>query len=62
MGDGLRERDLRSWNIVTGRCSSASSGGVTDADGNSDLLTRGSICSGDQIIHLELLTLLNVAA
>jgi hypothetical protein len=61
MGDGLRERDLRSWNIVTGRYSFASSGGVTDADGNSDLLTKGSI-SGDQIIHLELLAVLNVPA
>jgi hypothetical protein len=62
MGDGLRERDLSSWNIVTGRRSSASGGDVTDAGGNLDFLRRGSICDGGESIHLELLALLNGAA
>jgi hypothetical protein len=53
---------LSYWNIVTGRCSSAIGGDVIDAADNSDFWTRGSICGGHEIVHREMLALLNRAA
>jgi myo-inositol-1(or 4)-monophosphatase len=54
--DGYWERDLKSWDIAAGLLLVTEAGGkVTDAEGGDDMLTTGSICSGNLDIHPLLL-------
>jgi myo-inositol-1(or 4)-monophosphatase len=61
--DGYWERDLNAWDIAAGLLLVTEAGGkVTDADGGSDALTKGSICAGNLEIHPLLLERLQAAA
>jgi myo-inositol-1(or 4)-monophosphatase len=58
--DGFWERNLQSWDIAGGIIMIREAGGfVTDAGGGADMLTNGSICAGNEIIHKQLLGLIN---
>ncbi len=60
--DGFWERELQPWDIAAGILIIKEAGGyVTDADGNPDMLTTGSICAGNETIHSQLLTLIRGA-
>jgi myo-inositol-1(or 4)-monophosphatase len=57
--DGFWERNLQSWDIAGGIIMIREAGGyVTDTEGGSDMLTKGSICAGNEAIHKQLLGLI----
>jgi myo-inositol-1(or 4)-monophosphatase len=57
--DGFWERDLKPWDIAAGIVIIKEAGGfVTDADGGPDMLGKGSICAGNDVIHRALLGLI----
>src|SRR5262249_7421750 len=57
--DGFWERNLQAWDIAAGIIMVKEAGGfVTDADGGSDMLAKGSICAGNEIVHRALLQLI----
>ncbi|MCL2384489.1 MAG: inositol monophosphatase [Alphaproteobacteria bacterium] len=57
--DGFWERNLQPWDIAAGILIIKEAGGfVTDADGGGDMLAKGSICAGNDVIHRELLNLI----
>ena len=57
--DAFWERGLHSWDIAAGALLIREAGGyVTDAEGEPDFLTTGSICCGNEIMHRQLLALL----
>lgn len=56
--DGFWERNLKAWDIAAGILIIKEAGGfVTDADGGEDMLTKGSVCAGNDAIHRALLSL-----
>ena len=60
--DAYWERGLNSWDIAAGILLIREAGGfVSDADGGSDPLAKGSIACGNEIMHRELLKLLKKA-
>lgn len=60
--DGFWERDLNAWDIAAGMLMIAEAGGVvTDADGDDDPLTTGSICAANSDLHPRLLERLRAA-
>jgi len=60
--DAYWERGLNSWDIAAGILMIREAGGfVSDADGGSDPIAKGSIACGNEIMHRELLTLLKKA-
>lgn len=60
--DGFWERDLKPWDVAAGMLLVKEAGGfVTDADGGSEMLTKGSICAGNEMIHAQLLSLVRAA-
>ena len=60
--DAYWERGLNSWDVAAGILLIREAGGfVSDADGGSDPLTKGSIACGNEIMHRELLKLLKKA-
>lgn len=60
--DAYWERGLNSWDVSAGILLIREAGGfVSDADGGSDPLKKGSICCGNEIMHRELLKLLKKA-
>jgi len=60
--DGYWERDLKAWDIAAGLLLVTEAGGkVTDADGGEEMLTAGSICTGNLEIHPQLLDKLKSA-
>jgi myo-inositol-1(or 4)-monophosphatase len=60
--DGYWERDLKPWDLAAGMLLVTEAGGkVTDADGGSDMLTKGSIVAGNLDIHPLLLGRLEAA-
>jgi myo-inositol-1(or 4)-monophosphatase len=60
--DAYWERGLNTWDIAAGILMIREAGGfVSDADGGSDPLTKGSVACGNEIIHRELLKLLKKA-
>ncbi|WP_421937046.1 inositol monophosphatase family protein [Phenylobacterium sp.] len=60
--DGYWERDLKPWDLAAGVLLVTEAGGkVTDADGGSDILTKGSICAGNLDLHPQLLSRLTAA-
>ena len=60
--DAYWERGLNSWDISAGILMIREAGGfVSDADGGSEPLAKGSIACGNEIMHRELLKLLKKA-
>jgi myo-inositol-1(or 4)-monophosphatase len=60
--DGFWERDLKPWDLAAGTLIVKEAGGfVSDADGGADMLTKGSICAGNETIHSQLLGLIRSA-
>ncbi|MGH6818595.1 MAG: inositol monophosphatase family protein [Methylovirgula sp.] len=60
--DGFWERGLKPWDLAAGILIIKEAGGfVTDADGGSDILAKGSVCAGNEIIHSQLLALIRSA-
>jgi myo-inositol-1(or 4)-monophosphatase len=60
--DAYWERGLSTWDIAAGILMIREAGGfVSDADGGSDPLAKGSVACGNEIIHRELLRLLKSA-
>lgn len=60
--DGYWERDLKAWDLAAGVLMVTEAGGkVTDADGGSDMLTKGSICVSNLELHPQLLSRLTAA-
>ncbi|MGH6835161.1 MAG: inositol monophosphatase family protein [Methylocella sp.] len=57
--DGFWERHLQAWDIAAGIVIVKEAGGfVTDADGGTDMLAKGSVCAGNEAIHHDLLNLI----
>jgi myo-inositol-1(or 4)-monophosphatase len=60
--DGFWERNLQAWDIAAGIIIIKEAGGfVTDADGGQDMLAKGSICAGNDVMHRNLLDLIKAA-
>lgn len=60
--DGFWERDLKPWDLAAGTLIIKEAGGfVSDADGGPDMLTKGSVCAGNETIHSQLLALIRSA-
>ena len=60
--DGFWERGLKSWDMAAGLVMIREAGGyVSDADGGTDMLTKGSVCAGNEYIQRQLLDLLKKA-
>jgi myo-inositol-1(or 4)-monophosphatase len=56
------ERGLNSWDMAAGLALIREAGGyISDADGGSDPLAKGSIACGNEVMHRELLKLLKKA-
>jgi myo-inositol-1(or 4)-monophosphatase len=59
--DGFWERNLQAWDMAAGIMIIKEAGGfVADADGGDEILAKGSICAGNEMILRALLTLINV--
>lgn len=60
--DGFWEHGLKPWDIAAGAVIIKEAGGfITDADGAPDMLTKGSVCAGNEAIHSQLLALIQSA-
>jgi myo-inositol-1(or 4)-monophosphatase len=60
--DGFWERGLKSWDMAAGLILIREAGGyVSDADGGTEMLAKGSVCAGNEFIHRQLLDLLKKA-
>jgi myo-inositol-1(or 4)-monophosphatase len=60
--DAYWERGLNSWDMAAGLILIREAGGyVSDADGGSDPMTKGTIACGNEVLHRELLKLLKQA-
>jgi myo-inositol-1(or 4)-monophosphatase len=60
--DAYWERGLNSWDMAAGILMIREAGGfVSDADGGSDPIAKGSIACGNEVMHRELLKLLKKA-
>ena len=60
--DGFWERGLSPWDMAAGMVLVREAGGfVTDADGGDRVLTEGTICVGNEIMHRELIKTLRMA-
>jgi myo-inositol-1(or 4)-monophosphatase len=60
--DAYWERGLNSWDIAAGILMIREAGGyISDADGGSDPLAKGSVACGNEFTHRELLKLLKKA-
>ena len=61
--DGYWERDLQRWDVAAGILLVTEAGGrVTTADGEDDVLGKGSVCAGNLEIQPQLLDRLRAAA
>lgn len=61
--DGFWERDLSPWDLAAGVLLVTEAGGkVTDADGDEDVLTKGSVCAANLELHPLVLERLRAAA
>ena len=50
--DGYWERDLGAWDLAAGVLLVSEAGGmVSDADGGEDMLTKGSVCAANAVLH-----------
>jgi len=58
--DAYWERGLAPWDVAAGIIMVREAGGyISDADGGSDMLDKGSICAGNETMHRHLLGLIN---
>lgn len=61
--DGYWERDLKAWDLAAGILLVTEAGGkVSDAEGDEDVLAKGSVCAANLEIHPLLLERLKAAA
>ena len=61
--DGYWERDIRTWDMAAGLVMVREAGGtVTDCDGGSDMMAKGSVCVGNEAAQPALLKLVRGAA
>jgi myo-inositol-1(or 4)-monophosphatase len=59
--DGFWERGLNSWDMAAGIVIVREAGGfITDADGGEDMMGKGSVCAGNEVIHRQLLALVRL--
>ncbi|WGJ14698.1 inositol monophosphatase family protein [Methylocapsa sp. D3K7] len=57
--DGFWERNLQAWDLAAGIIMIKEAGGfVADAEGGDEILAKGSICAGNEVILRSLLTLI----
>ena len=57
--DGFWERNLQAWDIAAGICIIKEAGGfVSDVDGGDEMLAKGTICAGNDVIQRALLSLI----
>ncbi len=57
--DGFWERNLQAWDVAAGIIIVKEAGGfVTDADGDDEMLAKGSVCAGNEAIQRALLNLI----
>ena len=57
--DGFWERNLQAWDIAAGICIIKEAGGfVSDAEGGDEMLAKGTICAGNDVIQRALLSLI----
>src|SRR5271169_612662 len=60
--DAFWERGIHSWDIAAGVLLIREAGGfVSGADGEENFLETGSVCTGNELMHRELLALLKAA-
>jgi myo-inositol-1(or 4)-monophosphatase len=60
--DGFWERALSPWDLAAGMLIVREAGGlVTDLDGGTDVLTKGSVLAGNEYIHASLLSAIKSA-
>jgi myo-inositol-1(or 4)-monophosphatase len=60
--DAYWERDLQPWDIAAGLLMVREAGGtITGIDGKDDALTTGHVLCGNELIHRELLKVLQAA-
>ena len=58
--DGYWERGIQSWDMAAGLVMVKEAGGfVSDCDGGQDMLTKGTVCVGNEYTHPALLDLIN---
>ena len=54
--DGYWERDIKTWDMAAGMVMVKEAGGfITDCDGGQDMLAKGSVCVGNEVIQPALL-------
>jgi myo-inositol-1(or 4)-monophosphatase len=57
--DGYWERGIKSWDVAAGVVLVREAGGfVTDFTGAADMLAKGEVCAGNEIIHRQLVELM----
>jgi myo-inositol-1(or 4)-monophosphatase len=60
--DGFWERALSPWDLAAGMILIREAGGfITDLDGGDELFAKGSVCAGNELIHKQLLAVLQAA-
>ena len=60
--DGYWERDIRTWDMAAGLVVVREAGGtIADCDGGSDMMAKGSVCAGNEVVQPALLKLLRGA-
>ncbi|GAC1340777.1 MAG: inositol monophosphatase family protein [Beijerinckiaceae bacterium] len=60
--DAYWERGIKTWDMAAGIVMVREAGGyVSDADGGAQMMSEGSICAGNELIHRRLLDLLRKA-
>ena len=61
--DGYWERDIQTWDMAAGLVMVREAGGyVSDCDGGADMMSKGSVCVGNEVVHSTLLKLVKGAA
>ncbi len=60
--DGYWERDIKSWDVAAGLVMMREAGGfVSDCDGGQDVLGKGSLCCGNEVVQPALLAVVRGA-
>jgi myo-inositol-1(or 4)-monophosphatase len=60
--DGYWERDVQPWDMAAGMILVREAGGfISDCDGGDEMLAKGHIAAGNEVIHKEILRVLKAA-